>query len=161
MFISSLRKQVHLELFSLVRQKRRSLRMYGPAVRRKRFLRSGGCGLAPMYPASDWSALCSGPRWISARVRPHEPTGLGRPSGERQCSHAPGRPSLHFVSTTRRPRRVRGCGYIADKLLNPELFLCLCRLPFLRPGLPVVDCAAHRGGQGGPQAIAAGGAQRP
>jgi hypothetical protein len=27
--------------------------MYGPAVRRKRFGRSGGGGLASMYPASD------------------------------------------------------------------------------------------------------------
>jgi hypothetical protein len=29
--------------------------MYGPAVRGKRFVNSGGCGLASMYPASDWS----------------------------------------------------------------------------------------------------------
>jgi hypothetical protein len=29
------------------------------------------CGLASMYPASDWSLLCSGPSWISARVRSH------------------------------------------------------------------------------------------
>jgi len=28
-------------------------------------------GLASMYPASDWSVLCSGPLWISARVRSH------------------------------------------------------------------------------------------
>jgi hypothetical protein len=26
-------------------------------------------GLASMYPASDWSMWCSGPSWISARVR--------------------------------------------------------------------------------------------
>ena len=45
--------------------------MYGPAVRRKRFCRSGGNGLASMYPASDWSVSCSGPSWISARVRSH------------------------------------------------------------------------------------------
>jgi hypothetical protein len=24
-----------------------------------------------LYPASDWSVLCSGPSWISARVRSH------------------------------------------------------------------------------------------
>jgi len=30
-------------------------RMYGPAVRCKRFRRSSGCGLASMYPVSDWS----------------------------------------------------------------------------------------------------------
>jgi hypothetical protein len=28
-------------------------------------------GFASMYPASDWSVLCSGPSWISARVRSH------------------------------------------------------------------------------------------
>src|SRR6516165_5630463 len=42
--------------------------MYGPAVRCKRFHRSGRCGLASMYPASAWS-VCSGPSWISARMR--------------------------------------------------------------------------------------------
>src|SRR6266446_2788943 len=36
------------------------------------------CGLASMYPASDWSGLCSGPSWISARVRSHYRTGLER-----------------------------------------------------------------------------------
>ena len=45
--------------------------MYGPAVRCKRFRQPGRCGLASMYPASDWSVLCSGPSWISARVRSH------------------------------------------------------------------------------------------
>src|SRR5450631_4177389 len=35
-------------------------------------------GLASMYPASDWSVLCSGPSWISARVRSHERKGLER-----------------------------------------------------------------------------------
>jgi hypothetical protein len=43
--------------------------MYGPAVCCKRFRRSGRYGLASMYPASGWSALCSGPSWISARMR--------------------------------------------------------------------------------------------
>jgi hypothetical protein len=28
-------------------------------------------GLASMYPAFDWSMCCSGPSWISARVRSH------------------------------------------------------------------------------------------
>jgi hypothetical protein len=40
----------------------------GPA-RCKRFRQLGRCGLASMYPASDWSVLCSGPSWISARIR--------------------------------------------------------------------------------------------
>src|SRR5713226_5552370 len=53
--------------------------MYGPAVRRKRFLSIWRmCGLASMYPASDWSALCSRPPWISARVRSHYRTDLER-----------------------------------------------------------------------------------
>jgi hypothetical protein len=53
--------------------------MYGPTVRRKRFSPIWPmCGLASMYPASDWSALCSGPPWISARVRSHYRTGLDR-----------------------------------------------------------------------------------
>src|SRR5262245_44270744 len=54
--------------------------MYGPAVRRKRVARSGGCGLASMYPAFGWSA-CSRPSWISARVRSHYRTGLRGPFG--------------------------------------------------------------------------------
>jgi hypothetical protein len=33
-------------------------------------LSSGVSGLASMYPASDWS-MCSGPSWISARMRSH------------------------------------------------------------------------------------------
>src|SRR5437660_8833785 len=43
----------------------RMIRMYGPAARCKRFRQPGRCGLASMYPASDWSVLCSGPSWIS------------------------------------------------------------------------------------------------
>ena len=44
--------------------------MYGPAVRSKRFVDQVVSGLASMYPAFDWS-ICSGPSWISARVRSH------------------------------------------------------------------------------------------
>src|SRR3981189_2694575 len=51
--------------------------MVRPRVAR-RFRRIGGGGLASMYPASDWSVWCSGPSWISARVRSHERTGLDR-----------------------------------------------------------------------------------
>jgi hypothetical protein len=54
--------------------------LYGPAVRRKRAPRSGGCGLASMYPAFGWSA-CFRPSWISARVRSHNRTGLSGPFG--------------------------------------------------------------------------------
>src|SRR6266404_6783362 len=48
--------------------------MVRPRVAR-RFRRIGGGGLASMYPAFDWS-ICSGPSWISARVRSHYRTGL-------------------------------------------------------------------------------------
>src|SRR5258705_13849361 len=76
--------------------------MYGPAVRCKRFRRSGVSGLASMYPVSDWS-MCSGPSWyqracvlINGQVSTDH-------SGH-QCSHALGRPNLHLVSSSRRPR---------------------------------------------------------
>src|SRR5262245_40993638 len=47
-------------------------RMYGPAVCCKKIASSWRlCGLASMYPAFDWSLLCSGPSLISARVRSH------------------------------------------------------------------------------------------
>jgi hypothetical protein len=46
--------------------------MYGPAVRRKGdFGELVVSGLASMYPAFVWSALRSGPSWVSARVRSH------------------------------------------------------------------------------------------
>jgi hypothetical protein len=53
--------------------------MYGPAVRcnvwsgralQADFAELAVSGLASMYPAFDWS-ICSGPSWISARVRSH------------------------------------------------------------------------------------------
>ena len=48
------------------------------------------CGLASIYPASDWSSWssCSRPSWTSARVRSHYRTGLKRGHSGRQCSHA-------------------------------------------------------------------------
>jgi hypothetical protein len=41
----------------------------GPVLPDGRVAVSGG--LASTYPASDWSAFCSGPSWISARVQSH------------------------------------------------------------------------------------------
>jgi len=84
--------------------------MYGPAVRCKRVLWSGGVrscinvsGLwleRVVLPAiMDISA-----RAISLADRPRS----GH-SGH-QCSHAPGRPILHLISSSRRPRRETGCG---------------------------------------------------
>ena len=119
----------------------RLTRMYGPAVRRKRFRRSGVSGLASMYPVSDWS-MCSGPSWyqracvlISGQVSTDH-------SGH-QCSHALGRPNLHLVSSSRRPRLE-----IVDRVtssLAPHIaqLLCSSQGPFLRPGPQNVDRAEH------------------
>ena len=48
--------------------------MVRPCVARG-FVELSDCGLASMYPASDWS-FCSGPPWISARMRSRYRTGL-------------------------------------------------------------------------------------
>ena len=68
-------------------------------------------GLASMYPVSSWSCLLRTIMDISARAvsladRPR----LGHLG--HQCSHAPGRPNLHLVSSSRRPRQVRVIGYV-------------------------------------------------
>src|SRR5260370_22496124 len=53
--------------------------MVRPCVARG-FVELAFSGLASMYPASDWS-MCSGPSWISARMRSHYRTGLNGPFG--------------------------------------------------------------------------------
>ena len=50
-----------------------------------------------------------------------------------QCSHAPGRPILHLVLSSRRPRRETG---LCHRLLLFSSFVRAMR-PFLRPGLPL------------------------
>src|SRR6266568_7514374 len=59
-----------------------------------------------MYPAFLWSVLLA-IMDISARASslPERPR-LGHLG--HQCSHAPGRPNLHLVSSSRRPRQVTG-----------------------------------------------------
>ena len=54
-----------------------------------------------------------------------------------QCSHAPGRPILHLISSSRRPRREQVKGYVINLSLNRVQFLCLCRavVPSSRPAL--------------------------
>ncbi len=108
--------------------------MYGPAVRSKRFRRSVvSGGLASMYPASDWSMLLRAIMDISARAfsladRPR----LGHLG--HQCSHAPGRPILHLVSSSRRPR-LEPVDRVTSSLAPPvSQFLCSSQGPFLRPG---------------------------
>ena len=120
--------------------------MYGPAVRCKRI-----------------SSICR--RWVLHQcIRPLVGAACapGHHGCQRACvlitgqastghlghqgSHAPGRPVLHLVSSSRRPRRETG---LCHRFL-PHQFLCLCRQPFLRPGLLNVQGAARRSCQGWP-----------
>ena len=86
-------------------------------------------GLASMYPASDWSVLC----WPRLGHLGH------------QCSHAPGRPNLHLVSSSRRPR-LETVDRVTSSLA-PQIAQSLCSSqgPFLRPGPQNVDRVARRG----------------
>jgi hypothetical protein len=52
------------------------------------FAKQAVSGLASMYPALIWSVSCSGPSWISARVRAHYRQPRTGQMGH-QCSHAP------------------------------------------------------------------------
>jgi hypothetical protein len=73
----------------------------------------------------------SRPSWISARVRVSLAV---RPQAGRsghQCSHAPGRPILHLVSSSRRPRRVVTSSIVVHWRRS---FVRALR-PFLRPDL--------------------------
>ena len=90
-----LRSVADIERFSVCTEPVAFDPMYGPAVRRKRLRRSGGSGLASMYPASDWSVLLRAIMDISARAsslgdRPQR--GLccfaGSPSGPPQRTRA-------------------------------------------------------------------------
>ena len=122
--------------------------MYGPAVRRKRissFCRH--CGLASMYPASDWSSFVL--RAIMD-ISAHAVSLADRPrTGQtgHQGSHAPERPVLHFVSSSRRPRRATR---LCHCLLLFSVVPLFGREPFLRPGLLSVQGAARQGCQGWP-----------
>jgi hypothetical protein len=66
-----------------------------------------------------------------------------------QCSHAPGRPILHHVSSSRRPRRVRAVGYVIDSssLRTVPLFV-----PGGRSFIPA--CACRRAARKGPSRLA-------
>src|SRR5262249_329381 len=83
-------------------------RMYGPAVRRKRVCRSGGCGLASMYPACDWSSAPGHHGYQRACDLISGQASMGHLG--HQCSQAPGRPILHLVASSRRSRWVRSVG---------------------------------------------------
>src|SRR6266566_3768023 len=88
-----------------------------------------------MYPVSDWSSsllrtiMDISARAISLADRPR----LGH-SGH-QCSHAPGRPILHLVSSSRRPRQVKAVGLDHRTAPHFGVFLgsCLAVVPSSRP----------------------------
>ena len=66
--------------------------MYGPAVRCKRFRRSGVSGLASMYPVSSWSCFAPDHHgYQRACDLINGQASTGHPG--HQCSHAPGRPN--------------------------------------------------------------------
>src|SRR5262245_33800106 len=79
-----------------------------------------------MYPAFDWSS-CSGPSWISARVRSHYRTGLMGPFGSPVFARA-GKTDPPSLSSSRRPRQVTGIdsgqqlrGLCSDLVVPPRL----------------------------------------
>src|SRR5260370_17654405 len=66
-----------------------------------------------------------------------------------QGSQAPGRPVLHFVSSSRRPRQENVDYVIALSLINVSSLFRAVR-PFLRPGLHFVRGIARRRRQAWP-----------
>jgi hypothetical protein len=60
-------------------------------------------GLASMYPASDWGVGAPGHHGHQ-RARDLISGKASTGHSGHQCSHAPGRPNLHLVSSSRRPR---------------------------------------------------------
>ena len=62
-----------------------------------------------------------------------------------QCSHALGRPNLHLVSSSRRPRLETVDRVTSSLAPHIAQFLCSSQGPFLRPGPQSVDRAARRG----------------
>jgi hypothetical protein len=81
-------------------------------------------GLASMYPAFDWSVVLLAIMDFSARASSLSDRPRSGQLGH-QCSHAPGRPNLHLVSSSRRPRRVR-CIDLAKSSRTPH-FACSLR----------------------------------
>jgi hypothetical protein len=98
-------------------------------------------GLAQMYPASDWSSLLRAIMGISARAICLADRPRRGPFGSPVFAGA-GKTDLHLSVSSRRPRRV-------PLWLRPHRPVPLfVPGPFLRPGLPIVECDARRRGQG-------------
>jgi len=129
--------------------------MYGPAVRCKRFVDLVVSGLASMYPVSSWSCFAPdhhGYQRACDLINGQASTG----HRGHQCSHAPGRPILHLVLSSRRPRLETVDRVTSSRAPHIAQFLCSSQGPFLRPGPQNVDRVARRGGQGRPSRLACG-----
>src|SRR5246127_5569584 len=112
-----------------------------------------GCGLASMYPDSDWS-VCSGPPWISARMRSHYRTGLDRAiwvTSVRMRREDRSSISTYPLADLGWKRLI---GLRHRLLLIPRSSFVRAKGPFLRPGPQNVDRVARRGGQGRPSRLA-------
>ena len=119
--------------------------MVRPRVAR-RFRRSVGCGSCinvsglMLEPVVLRAIMDISARAISLASRP-------RPGHQgHQCSHAPGRPILHLVSSSRRPRRVTGVEVTSSVAPHLVQFLrsCLAAILSSRPAR-VRDTHADRG----------------
>src|SRR5437660_3849392 len=90
----------------------RMIRMYGPAARCKRFRQPGRCGLASMYPASDWSVFAPGHHGYQRAFELISGQASNGPFGSPvfACAGKTDPPSSSHSS--RRPRRVRDVGYV-------------------------------------------------
>src|SRR6266700_3216555 len=109
-----------------------------------------------MYPFSDWSSsllrtiMDISARAISLADRPR----LGH-SGH-QCSLAPGRPILHLVSSSRRPRRVGSLGFTSSRAHWAAAGIFLASKFRPRAGMGRADQAKYLGAPWA-QALARGG----
>jgi len=131
--------------------------MYGPAVRCKKI-------------SSNWrrrSCINVSGLWlervvlraimdISARAFSLADRPRSGHSGH-QCSHALGRPNLHLVSSSRRPRLETVDRVMSSLAPHIAQFLCSSQGPFLRPGPQNVDRVARRAVKAGRRAWLASG----
>jgi hypothetical protein len=101
-------------------------RMYGPAVRCKKFRRAVGCGLASMYPASDWSGWAPGHHGYQRAgdlISGQASTGPnGSPVFARAGKTDP--PSLRFLSQTSAGKQTK----------LPHRLLLISSVPLFVPG---------------------------
>ena len=106
-------------------------------------------GLASMYPASDWS-VCSGPPWISARLRSHYLPGLKRAIWvTRVRMRREDRPPFRLNLLADLGGKT-GCDVMSSLAPYRCSSSVRARRPFLRPGLQLISGAARRGRQARP-----------